>query len=204
MNRLLPILTILTLLTPGAIYAQSGDIEAGQAKSATCAACHGPTGVSMSSEYPHLAGQVPGYIATQLKLYQKGADGGRENAIMAGMVAGLTEQDMLDLDAFYSNQAPAMGSIIPEQVEQALSGQPLYRAGQAEYRIPACMACHGPQGAGIGPHYPRLSGQPAQYTRDQLLAYKSGQRRHPIMNDIAFALSLDQIEALATYLSGLR
>ena len=203
MNRMLTMLAVVVLLGPAPSFAQSGDAEAGQAKSATCVACHGQTGISVSPAFPHLAGQVPGFIAAQLKLFQKGADGGRENAVMAGFVEGLSEQDMLDIDAFYSVQTPASGSITPEQEALALAGRPIYRAGHAEYSIPSCMGCHGPAGKGIGPHYPRLSGQPAEYIRTQLIAYKNGERENHIMNDVAFPLSMEQIDALATYISGL-
>lgn len=188
------------MLAPTVLFAQGGDAEAGQTKSVTCAACHGQAGVSASAEFPNLAGQVPGYIAEQLKLYKEGT---RENAIMAGMVATLSEEDMADLDAFYSSQAPAVGSITPELEEVALSGRPLYHAGSSEYQIPACMGCHGPAGKGIAPTYPRISGQSAEYIRTQLIAYKTGQRKNDMMNDIAFPLSAEQIDALATYISGL-
>ena len=190
----------IAMLAPSVLFAQEGDAEAGQAKSATCAACHGQVGVSASPDFPHLAGQVPGYIASQLKLYQ---DGVRENAMMGGMATGLSEQDMADLDAFYSSQAPAVGSITPDQQELALAGQPLYRAGSSEYQIPACMGCHGPTGNGIAPAYPRISGQTAEYIRTQLIAYKTGQRKNDMMNSIAFPLSAEQIDALATFISGL-
>ena len=203
MYRMLRTLACIAMLASTPALAQGGDAEAGKAKTATCVACHGQTGVSISPAFPHLAGQVPGFVAAQLKLFQKGADGGRQNPSMDAFVTGLTEQDMLDIDAFYSAQVPAVGSITPEQEELALAGRPIYRAGNAEYRIPACMGCHGPAVNGIAPHYPRLSGQPVEYIRTQLLAYKAGERENNIMNDIAFALSAEQIEALATYISGL-
>ena len=203
MYRMLRTLAGMVMLAPALVLAQGGDAEAGRAKTATCVACHGQTGISISPAFPHLAGQVPGFIAAQLKLFQKGADGGRQNVMMDGMVAGLSEQDMLDIDAFYSAQVPAAGSITPEQADLALAGRPVYRAGHAEFSIPACMGCHGPAGKGIAPHYPRLSGQPAEYIKAQLLAYKTGERENSIMNDIAFPLSEGQIDALATYISGL-
>ncbi len=203
MIRIFPILAILALIMPSMTLAQGGNAEAGKNKSSACAACHGSNGISPSPAFPHLAGQVPGFVATQLKLFQKGADGGRENSIMAGPVADLTEQDMWDLDAFYSSQPPAVGSITPDQQELALSGKSVYRTGQAKYNIPSCMGCHGPAGKGIAPHYPRIAGQPIDYIRAQLIAYKSGDRVHAMMNDIAFPLSMDQIEALSAYISGL-
>nr|AGO87469.1 cytochrome c4 [uncultured bacterium B19D1_C12D4_E9D6] len=187
-------------LSPSLLLAQSGDAAAGQGKAAACAACHGQNGVAPSAEFPSLAGQVPGYIATQLRLFK---DKERENAIMAGMVIGLSEQDMADLDAFYSSQPAIAGSITPEQEEQALAGRALYRSGNADYQIPACMSCHAPDGAGIAPKFPRLAGQSPVYIKSSLLAYKDGRRKNNIMSHIAFPLSMEQIEALTVYISGL-
>ena len=185
---------------PSQLLAQSGDAEAGQAKAAACAACHGQNGISAAPEFPNLAGQVPGYIASQLAMFK---DGSRENAVMAGFASALSEEDMADLDAFYSGQSPAIGSITPDQQELALAGQGIYRAGDAEYQVPACMSCHAPNGAGIAPKFPRLSGQSAPYIKASLLAYKDGSRKNDMMNHIAFPLSMEQIEALTAYISGL-
>ena len=203
MTRILSLIAGILLLAPSQIFAQSGDAEAGKTKIVTCAACHGQNGIGTAPENPSLAGQVPGYIATQLKMFKLGANGGRENAIMSGMVATLSEQDMADIDAYYSSLPPHMGSITPEQEETALAGRVVYRAGYDEFSIPACMGCHGPSGSGIAPHYPRLSGLSKEYLESQLLAYKSGQRKHLMMSPIAYPLSAQQIEELAVYISGL-
>ncbi len=203
MTRILSMLVGIALLAPSLLFAQSGDAEAGKSKIVTCAACHGQDGIGTTPENPSLAGQVPGYIATQLKLFKLGANGGRENAIMGGMVAALSEQDMADIDAYYSSLPPHKGSITPEQEESALAGQSLYKAGYAEFDIPACMGCHSPNGSGIGPTFPRLSGLSKEYLQSQLLAYKSGQRKNLMMSPIAYPLSEQQIEELAIYISGL-
>ena len=203
MIRLLSILASCVLLAPSLLMAQMGDAEAGKGKVVTCVACHGQNGISATPDFPHLAGQVPGYIAAQLALFKKGEDGGRVNAMMGGMVAALSEEDMADIDAYYSSLPAPQGSITPEQENLALSARSLYRAGDAEYNIPACMGCHGPNGKGIAPHYPLIAGQPASYIATQLIAYKTGERKHDMMNDIAFPLSAEQIDALSVYISGL-
>jgi len=206
MTRLVSMLAGIALLASAQAFAEQnlvGDAEAGKAKSATCAACHGADGISSSPQWPHLAGQVPGYIATQLEYFQQGAEGPRENAIMAGMVAALSPQDIADLDAYFVSLPAHKGSITPEQEELALAGQQIYKAGEEEFSVPACMGCHLPNGAGIAPAYPRLAGLPKEYVQAQLLAYKSGARQNPMMNPIAYPLSEAQIEALATYISGL-
>lgn len=184
----------------GGAGVMTGDAEAGRAASVTCVACHGADGNSPSDQFPNLAGQVPGFIAAQLAKFKSGA---RENAVMAGFVAALSEQDMADLDAYYSGLEGKKGGITPDQEAAALAGGKIYRGGYKPYAIAACMGCHGPSGHGIPPNFPRLAGQPAAYLEAQLLAYKSGARVDPVMNSIAFALSARQIRELALYISAL-
>jgi cytochrome c553 len=83
--------------------AASGDATAGQKKAANkgCPACHGDNGISVSPEFPNLAGQYPDYIATALRHYQNGK---RKNPIMAAQVKELDAKDILDLAAFFSSQ----------------------------------------------------------------------------------------------------
>lgn len=184
----------------GPASAQQADVEAGRDASATCVACHGADGNSPTDQFPHLAGQVPGYIAAQLAKFQSGE---RENAVMAGLVATLSEQDMANLDAYYSSLEGKKGAITPDQEADALAGGKIYRGGYKPYHIAACMGCHGPSGHGIPPAFPRIAGQPAAYIEAQLLAYKSGARVNPIMNSVSFALSAQQIRELALYISAL-
>lgn len=177
-----------------------GNADAGEAKSAACAACHMPDGNSAVPTFPKLAGQQPGYIAKQLADFKAET---RKDASMLGMVAALTEQDMLDLDAFYANQSPKVGEISEDQKEAALAGEEIFRAGLAEFKVTACMACHGPDGKGVQPMFPRLAGQHAPYIEAQLLAFKNGTRTNPMMSGIAFPLSAAQIKNLSIYISGL-
>lgn len=179
---------------------QHGDAEAGQAKSAVCTACHMQDGNSVVPTFPKLAGQQPGYIAKQLADFKSGV---RTDDTMIGMVAALSEQDMLDIDAYYVSQAQTPGEISKDQEEPALAGQDIYRAGLAEFSVTACMACHGPDGKGVQPNFPRLSGQHAVYIEKQLLAFKDGSRSDPMMNGITFPLSAEQIKNLSLYISGL-
>ena len=180
----------MVALAAGPIAASAaGDAEAGAQKIAVCVGCHGQNGVSVNPEFPSLAGQVPGYIETQLKAYKSGE---RENAVMAGMAAPLSEEDMADIDAYYSSQEPPVQYIAEDQAEAARRGERLYRGGYRPFSIAACMGCHGPGGHGIPPSYPRLSGQHAAYLESQLLAFKSYARENEIMNSIAFKLSEKQ------------
>lgn len=195
--------------------AHAGDAAAGEAKAAACGACHGMDGNSADPQYPKIAGQHEHYIARQLGLFKRGE---RENAIMLGFAATLTEQDMRDLGAFYAakttvagiaNDAPVGGR---SEETWAQYGARLYRGGNAAAGVPACMACHGPAGAGLpGPSYPALAGQHADYTKAQLLRYRAGQfngkveagSANTVMVDVAKGLSDNDIEALATFIEGL-
>ena len=190
----------LAIFAAGAIQAD-GDPAAGQAKSQICAACHGLDGNSLMPQNPVLAGQVPGYIAQQLAQFKSGV---RKNAIMAGMTQLLSEQDMQDLDAWFSSQTAPPRTVSADDLELAHTGEKLYRGGDSEMSIPACMGCHGPAGFGIPPNYPRLTGQWPTYLENQLLAFKDGQRASPIMGPIAFRLSAEQIKTLVVYMSALQ
>ena len=191
---------VVALLNPS--FA-AGDAVAGEQKAAPCAACHGASGISSLPINPNIAGQVPGYIAAQLKAFKSGE---RNNAIMAGQVANLSDQDMADLDAFYSSQEPNFSVQMTEEDQLlAAEGEKIYRGGYAPRGISACMGCHGPSGHGIPKNYPRVSAQHKEYLEQQLLAYKKGERAgyNGIMKDIAFSLSELQIKQLAAYMAGL-
>lgn len=180
-----------------------GKAEAGQAKAAVCAACHGPGGNSANPEWPNLAGQGSRYTYEQLKAFKGGQ---RKNALMLGQVANLSDQDLRDLAAHYALLAPRPGVASKDAVPVA---QPLYRAGDAARGLAACAACHGPTGAGNpAAGYPRIGGQHATYTAAQLRAYRAGERNATasglIMGAIAAQLSDQEIEALASYLNGLQ
>ncbi|NVK25299.1 MAG: cytochrome c, partial [Gammaproteobacteria bacterium] len=130
-------LTMLLGLVTSA-QATEGDIDAGKQKSATCVACHSVDGNSAISMYPKIAGQHSEYIYKQLKEFKSGD---RKDPVMAGMVAALSDQDMKDLAAYFSSQTMSAGET-PEDVVEA--GELLYRGGDMERGIPACIACHGP------------------------------------------------------------
>ncbi|MFT5574138.1 MAG: cytochrome c553 [Cryomorphaceae bacterium] len=191
------------LVTATGTALASGDAQAGKAKSVVCAACHGAEGISALSINPNLAGQVPGYIASQLKAFKSGE---RANAIMAGQSMGLSNEDMADLDAYYASLAAKVTSALTDEDKVlAEAGEAIYRGGFAERGISACMSCHGPSGHGIPKNFPRVAAQHKEYLEQQLLAYKKGDRKgyNEIMSDIAFGLSELQIKQLAAYMAGL-
>ncbi len=185
-----------------------GDAEAGKAKTLVCAACHGTDGNSSIPMNPKLAGQHANYIAKQLQEFklamQTGGKEGRNNAIMGMQANVLSEQDMLDIAAYYQSQESKIGAA-PEDVIP--SGEALYRGGDAERKITACIACHGPRGNGMGlAGFPDISGQHAEYTAAQLKMFRSGDRNNDMnamMRDIAKKLTDEDIEILSQYLAGL-
>lgn len=170
---------------------------------ATCAACHGADGNSMNPEWPSLAGQHRKYIIMQLNNYQEGL---RENALMSAQAMPLTDADKEKLATYFASQAIEIGSISADEVAP---GQSLYRGGDASAGLPACMSCHGPDGAGnAAAGYPALKGQKATYTANTLKAYRDGSRQSAepyagMMNTIAKRMSDAQIEAVAKYVSAL-
>jgi cytochrome c553 len=182
--------------------AAAGDAAQGAQKAAVCGACHGMTGSSINPEWPSLAGQPEAYVVSQLRQFK---DGTRVNALMSPMAAPLSDADMADLAAHYSQQTPAGLEADPSNWK---AGEKLYRGGDAARGIPACIACHGPQGRGNGPAaYPALRAQHAVYSYNQLKAYASGARKSPgieIMQVIAARLTEDEMRALASYTQGLR
>lgn len=192
---------ILALALP--LVAQAGDASNGQAVAGQiCIACHGTDGNSPLPENPILAGQHEAYLLKQLHNYKSGT---RENAIMAAIVAGLSDQDMRDVSAFYASQSPA--GLAATDKDLAALGQRLFRGGDIEKGVAACSGCHSPNGAGIPKQYPRIASQHATYTAGQLKAFRSGQRandENEMMRMVASRLSDQEIAALAEYLSGLR
>jgi len=185
-----------------------GNAENGKAKSITCAACHGADGNSAIAMNPKLAGQHANYLVKQLTEFklasQTGGKEGRNNAVMNGMSAALSKQDMLDLAAYFSSQEGTPGETSEDVVEQ---GTKLYVGGDLERGITACIACHGPKGNGTSlSGFPDISGQHADYIASQLRAFRSGERANSLngmMADIAKRMTDKDIEVISSYVAGL-
>ena len=186
-----------------------GSVEAGKAKSITCAACHGTAGSSANASWPNLAGQNAPYIVAQLKAFQPGPDGKatRSDPLMSSMAMPLSDQDIRDLAVYFESLPAAVNSVADEKL--LARAEALYRGGNEETKVPACLACHGPTGRGNpAATYPMLSGQHATYTAKQLRDYASEARtsdgKTRVMRDIAARLSKDDIAAIASYVQGLK
>jgi cytochrome c553 len=204
-TRLALYLTLLVgaSLAAGSAAAQEGSVEAGRTKAVTCAACHGADGNSVTPDWPMLAGQHASYIVRQLQAFKEGE---RTDVTMKPFADMLSDQDMLDVAAFFASQTPTPKGADPTLVGL---GQQIYRGGVPDRGVAACIACHGPEGNGNPlAAYPRVSGQHASYVTKQLNAYRTGDRRSDVdlnqmMRNVASQLFEDEIRALASYVQGL-
>lgn len=197
---------IYILLLPATTLAYTGgNVESGKTKSATCIACHGADGnASTNIVWPKIAGQHAQYLSKELLDFKLGSKGGRNNPVMQSIVMSLNDDDIADLAAYYENLPRTIGAAKPDLV---VLGQQLYRGGNMTKGIPACAACHSPDGLGNGPAvFPLLSGQHPAYIADQLKAFRSGLRSNDLnhmMRDIAAKMNDQEIDAVASYISGL-
>lgn len=200
-----------TELTDAHGPAVAGDAAAGAGKAAACAACHGADGNSVDPQYPKLAGQNERYIARQLALYK---DGSRQDPVMLGFASILSPQDMRDVGAYFATLKVLPGIADDSETEDGnkfyQAGEKLYRGGDLERGIPACLACHGPSGHGNpGSAYPALAGQHSAYTARQLEAFREGQiwgkgnNENSVMAEVAAKLTNAEIQSLASYIEGL-
>lgn len=183
----------IALVLPLAAWA--GNVDAGRIKSETerCQECHGADGMGNGEDgkFARLAGQYPAYIVKQLQDFRSGA---RKHDTMMIMAKSLEEADIADIAAYYGSLPAMRGEAVP--------------ADPAAQRLfAACAACHGPQGKGNGQAgFPVIGGQDVKYLRNQLLAWRSGERRNSpggAMNAATQGLTDAEIDVLAHYLSGM-
>ena len=202
MKKLVVIAATCALLGSATAALAAGDPTAGKAKSAVCAACHNADGNSTVTQYPKLAGQSADYLVKQLQEYKSGA---RVNAIMVGMVAPLSPQDMEDLAAYFSSQQVARGAADPAL---APAGEAMFRGGNLTSGVAACSACHGATGAGNpAAKFPALAGQHAEYVETQLKAFRAMERANDagqMMRGVAAKMTDPEIKAVASYVQGLQ
>ena len=203
--------TLAALAAPALAQAPAGGPDLARAQTIAkevCAACHGADGNSMTSVNPSIAGQPAEYITLQLEHFRSGL---RANPVMQAMAATLQPAEMKALGVYFSRQKPKGQAA--KDATLVIAGQKLFRGGDGAAGIPACAACHAPNGAGLSRNYPRLAGQHADYTYAQLKAFKAGERgadkdgkdvNGMIMATVAGRMSDAQMKAVAEYTSGLR
>jgi len=191
----------LTFAKDAAPKAAKPDLAAGEAKyAAVCAACHGADGNSGTPVNPKLAQQHPEYLVKQLQEFKSGV---RKNAVMQGMAAVLSDEDMKNISFWLASKKAKPG--FAKDKELVALGERIYRGGIAERQVAACAGCHNPTGAGNPAQYPRLAGQHADYVASSLVAYRDGGRTNSLqMTQVAAKLNDREIRALADYIAGLR
>lgn len=182
----------------------AGDAVVGKSKSAACGGCHGFDGNSPIPMYPKLAGQNEKYIVNQLKDFK--ANTTRQNPIMMGMAAGVSDADAADIGAYYQAQTVKAAATFDES--KIAAGREIYKGGNLQTGVPACQACHGPTGAGTaGIGYPQVGGQYVDYTLAQLKAFKNGSRSNDdkaVMRSIVEKMSEEDMIAVANYIGSLK
>jgi cytochrome c553 len=162
-----------------------------------CSTCHGPRGISTSPEFPILAAQRKGYLEAQIDAFRKRTRAEKDaHDFMWGIAGNLDKAIISGIADYYAAQAPAPGrSDDPILVAQ---GKKLFDKGVPERGIPACMACHGVDAAGLA-DFPRLAGQHAKYVVKQLNYIQSLVRAAPVMHGIVKDLAPAEIQAVAAY-----
>jgi cbb3-type cytochrome c oxidase subunit III len=207
--KLIASLLIAAALVAPALTAQAAepakaakpDLAKGEASyTAVCAACHGADGNSGSPANPKLAQQHPEYTVKQLQEFKSGK---RANAIMSGMAAALSEDDMKNIAAYVG--AKKAQTNFAKDKDLVVLGERIFRGGIADRQVPACSGCHAPNGAGIPSQYPRLAGQHADYTAAQLTAFRDGVRKNNAqMTGVSAKMNDREIKAVSDYIAGLR
>ncbi len=196
------LIAVCAMLALTGVSVAAGDAKAGKTKAVNCAGCHGLNGNSTNPAWPKLAGQHAGFIAKQLADFKSGKT--RSDPLMAGQVANLSQQDMDDLGAYFASQTGSQGAA---DEKLAVAGAKLYRGGNKKKGVAACIACHGPTGAGNpAAKFPKLSGQHAAYVEKAMKDFRSGNRNNDMnkmMRNIAEKMSDKEIKAVASYISGL-
>jgi len=177
------------------------DLAKGEAiYSAACVACHAADGNSGTPVNPKLAQQHPEYLLKQLQEFKSGK---RANAVMSGMVAGLSNEDMRNISYWLASKQAKPG--FAKEKDTVAWGERIYRGGIPDRQIAACASCHSPNGAGMPAQYPRLSGQHADYTAAQLVQFREGVRKNNLqMTQVAAKMNDREIKAVSDYIAGLR
>lgn len=183
-----------------AVKSFTGDVDAGKAKAATCAACHGADGNALVDMYPSLAGQSEAYLVKQISEFKSGA---REDAVMAGMVAGLSEDDIQNVAAYFASQTLNVSTS-----ESNALGKKLYFSGNAKKGVTACIACHSVNGRGMDKAgFPSIAGQNFTYLKTQLEKFQSQSRNNDtnsMMQNVTRKLTPTDIDALANFMASMK
>ncbi len=197
-RRAVGLAAALTLLAAGATAQAAPELaRAEQIVQGKCFICHGIGGESSSPVFPRLAGQNAAYVARQLADYQSGK---RKSSTMQPMVEGLASADLQGLGAYFASQPTSSHAV--EDADLAQMGRFIYLRGNPYSGVPACATCHGAHAHGSD-SLPRLAGQHARYTENQLKQFNRRERSNAVMQAVAVTLTELELKAVSAYLSGL-
>ena len=194
--------TVSFLLMAGGI-AQAADTKVAEPDLVRreCSTCHGPQGISVSPDFPNLAGQTQQYLQAQLKAFRDHSRADpHAQAFMWGMAAQLPDSKIDEIAKYFSQQPPAPA--VAGEAAEVAAGKKIYDEGVPAQDVPACSACHGDKGQG-NQVFPRLAGQRRSYLEKQLEAFTSNLRENEIMHENARHLSARQISDVTAYSSSL-
>ena len=201
MKRLSLVATALLFSAWAGAAGPAANVERGkQVATTVCASCHAVDGNSGIATYPRLAGQNAFYIEQNAKLIRDGKRTTGNAKVMRDQMGAVSDQDLKDAALYFSKQYPKAGEVNPKNNPEL--GAKIFRGGIAERKVPACMSCHGPNGAGMPNEYPRISGQHAGYVETVLKAYRDGVRKNAKMEKVAKMLTAEEMKAVANFIQG--
>ena len=172
-------------------------------QAAVCVSCHQTSGLGMPNLAPSIAGMPAPYLAAQLQHFKAGE---RNNALMQPMAMMLDDTGIKVTSEWFASlpvalpENPAFRGQKPPQ--DMTDGEKLAYQGDWQRDLPSCVACHGPEGVGVGDAFPRLASQHADYIENQLKAWQAGTRSgdtHGLMGSVANKLTAEEITAVARY-----
>jgi cytochrome c553 len=199
-TRLLHVMFALLLQLPAASHAAPDAVRGEEIVQGKCFICHGSAGESSSPVFPRLAGQNAAYVTRQLADYRSGK---RKSSTMQPMVEDLTADDFKALGAYFAS-CPTVGHEVADP-ELAQMGRFIFLRGNPYSGVASCATCHGANAHGTET-LPRLAGQHAQYTENQLRQFNTRERTNDnaVMHGIASKMTELELKAVAAYLSGLK
>ncbi|VAX06082.1 Cytochrome c4 [hydrothermal vent metagenome] len=189
-------------LSIGVCVQAAGDAAVGQARAATCLACHGPGGNSLNPMWPKLSGQHPAYMKTQIDAFKAGV---RKDPIMAPMAMTLDDKSIADLGAYFASVKRTAGIADPKKAAQ---GRKIYMQGNPAKGLIACSTCHGIDGYGNpSAGFPNIASQQAMYMVKTLKEYRTKTRTTDpgrIMQDAASRMTDTEIDLVTQFVTGMK
>lgn len=171
--------------------------ERGETLAYTCTGCHGVPGyrnVYPSYHVPKLGGQNADYLEIALQAYRRGS---RFHQTMQAQAASLTDQDIVDIAAYFAGQGE-------ENPSRGISAASAAKISAGERRATACVPCHGESGVAQSAQWPDLAGQHASYLEQSLKQYKQGTRPNQVMAPLVASLDDEALAELAAYYAAQR